>query len=1047
VRAELDIPFVAVPYGPAAVDALGDIVRMLQTQDRLAPVDVVVPSAVAGMTVRRRLAEPGLANVRFASLPQLAERLALRHLALTDRRPLTQPAASLAVRAAVAPAHSALATAAAHPQTEALLLQLFVELDESEAASRGALPRLAALGGTPAAVAELYLRYRGEIGQALDTAAMARAAAEAVHADEAPRTSVVLYAARRLSPAEVHLLEALHGRGRLHAVHCEPADPQVRDQLTTLLGEPAVIPSTPLATRRFVVAPDAEEEVRIAVRRVVASLGERPLRPERIAIGYRAAVPYTRLLAEQLSVAGVPHHIPGGRRLTETVAGRVLLGLLDLEQSEYPRTDLMTWLSDGPLRTPDGFPVPVARWDRLSRDAGVSRGVDTWRQRIGAARAALTAQLAASDEDEQRERYQRRLGGLDGLLAFVETLVQLAEPVAGAGTWKDASAALRAALEALLGGVSNVERWGREGGAARDVAVEQAAYQAVLSAVANLSVLDELDRPPSRDLVRSALHQELDRQVGSRTTLGRGVVVAPLRDLAGADLDLLIIVGMTEGVLPARLREHELLRDDDRAVAACGLRTVQDRRAQDRRDFEAALGAARQVALSFPRSDTRAQRRQHPSPWFMEQLQADLPIDPEKRSQVTSRQILERSETLPVHAPASFVAALAVTTSLVSPAENDIKLAMSGAADLITDDRYQRGRQAVQARRDGAFGAWTGHVGPLPEPLASKAEAALSASSLQEWATCPHTFWLKRVLGVRDLQTADDDVIDSTRRGSLVHDVLEQFFGAHLGTLTSPGRRPDAAWGSPDVRRVHELFDGAATALEAQGQTGRPLLWKAERARLHRQLARILAVDSRLRARRRSWPISVELAFGRDGEPSLDLRLPTAGTVSFAGYVDRVDVTDNGELVVLDYKTGKGFGYEAIPLLDKPDEQADLVDRGRKLQLVLYALAAQQRYGPPARAISSYYWFVELGAVQRGATIGSQEEQRLREVLDVAVRGIREGVYPAHPGEWSGWSGWDSCSYCPYDRACASTRGEIWLNIRTADPVEAYAELTAGAKA
>jgi hypothetical protein len=33
------------------------------------------------------------------------------------------------------------------------------------------------------------------------------------------------------------------------------------------------------------------------------------------------------------------------------------------------------------------------------------------------------------------------------------------------------------------------------------------------------------------------------------------------------------------------------------------------------------------------------------------------------------------------------------------------------------------------------------------------------------------------------------------RRGSLVHQVLEQFFGAHLGSITSPGRLPDAAWG------------------------------------------------------------------------------------------------------------------------------------------------------------------------------------------------------------------------------------------------------------
>jgi hypothetical protein len=196
--------FITVPYGPAAVNALRDIVRMLQAQDRLAPVDVVVPSAVVGMTVRRELAQPGLANVRFISLPQLAERLALRHLALTDQRPLTTVAASLAVRAAVTSANSSLATAAAHPQTEALLLQLFGELDESEAPGAALSPGSQRWAGRRAAITDLYQRYRVEVGQALDTASLARAAADAVQAGEAPSTSVVLYAARRLSLAEVH---------------------------------------------------------------------------------------------------------------------------------------------------------------------------------------------------------------------------------------------------------------------------------------------------------------------------------------------------------------------------------------------------------------------------------------------------------------------------------------------------------------------------------------------------------------------------------------------------------------------------------------------------------------------------------------------------------------------------------------------------------------------------------------------------------------------------------------------------------------------------
>ncbi len=187
----------------------------------------------------------------------------------------------------------------------------------------------------------------------------------------------------------------------------------------------------------------------------------------------------------------------------------------------------------------------------------------------------------------------------------------------------------------------------------------------------------------------------------------------------------------------------------------------------------------------------------------------------------------------------------------------------------------------------------------------------------------------------------------------------------------------------------------------------------------------------------------MELPFGRHGVPPLEVELPIAGRVPFAGSVDRVDVTDTGDLVVIDYKTGSGKGYDAIPKLGAaPKESDDLVDRGRKLQLVLYAMATRAHFSPPARSISAYYWFVEQGELHRGAAVGSDEESRLLEVLDVTVRGIREGVYPAHPGDWNGWSGWEGCRFCPYDRACASSRGEVWLSISTADPVRAYAELT-----
>ena len=71
------------PAGPSMVTALQQVIDAARNGDLLTPVDVVTPTAVAGVTLRRAVAgTKGLANVRFSTLPQLAERLAARHLAL-----------------------------------------------------------------------------------------------------------------------------------------------------------------------------------------------------------------------------------------------------------------------------------------------------------------------------------------------------------------------------------------------------------------------------------------------------------------------------------------------------------------------------------------------------------------------------------------------------------------------------------------------------------------------------------------------------------------------------------------------------------------------------------------------------------------------------------------------------------------------------------------------------------------------------------------------------------------------------------------------------
>src|SRR3990172_1598838 len=79
------------------LESMPDVQAALQSiaarkDDPLAPVTFVVPSHVAGLQLRRRLAEMGpFAAVRFETLPRVAELLGAGHLATAGRSPPAPP--------------------------------------------------------------------------------------------------------------------------------------------------------------------------------------------------------------------------------------------------------------------------------------------------------------------------------------------------------------------------------------------------------------------------------------------------------------------------------------------------------------------------------------------------------------------------------------------------------------------------------------------------------------------------------------------------------------------------------------------------------------------------------------------------------------------------------------------------------------------------------------------------------------------------------------------------------------------------------------------
>ncbi len=167
------------------------------------------------------------------------------------------------------------------------------------------------------------------------------------------------------------------------------------------------------------------------------------------------------------------------------------------------------------------------------------------------------------------------------------------------------------------------------------------------------------------------------------------------------------------------------------------------------------------------------------------------------------------------------------------------------------------------------------------------------------------------------------------------------------------------------------------------------------------------------------------------------MQLPDGRTVRFRGSADRVDVQDDGTLVVVDYKSGSASQFKGL-CEDDPDKC------GSKLQLPVYGYAARQVLGRPDAPVRAEYWFI--GPKDRGQQIGylltPGVEQRFGQVLTTVVDGIAGGLFPANVPEDQPWASFVSCPYCDPDGLGGKDRRVQWQRKKFAPELTAYLALT-----
>jgi putative RecB family exonuclease len=278
----------------------------------------------------------------------------------------------------------------------------------------------------------------------------------------------------------------------------------------------------------------------------------------------------------------------------------------------------------------------------------------------------------------------------------------------------------------------------------------------------------------------------------------------------------------------------------------------------------------------------------------------------------------------------------------------------------------------VGASGVGAGGVTSGGVVATADDVAEAALPSLSPSRAADFKTCPLLYRLRAIDRVPEPPSAD------RARGTLVHAVLERLFDLPAGERTPAAA---AALVDPQWQRLVGQEPELVTLLD--GEDGGRFLASAREL-----LAGYFTVED---------PRRIE-----PGQRECLIETVVGGGLLLRGYVDRLDVSPQGQLRVVDYKSG-GAPREAF-------------EARALFQLKFYALVLWRSHGAVPRVLRLLYL---KDAEICDYTPEAEELRRFERTLVALWRAIETATTAQHfrptPSRL--------CDWCSYQHLCPAFGG------------------------
>jgi len=1054
-------------YGDKTLGRLANLIADAKGDNLLSPVTVVVPTTYCGLFLRHALGKgKGLVNVRFMVLPRLAEYLGASTLA--GKSPLSSTMKLAAIRhfAKDMATMEPLGAVAGHPPLHNYLMSTFSDLSTLSQESISILQNKSPLLQQ---VVEWYQLYQGLISKYYDREELAHAATKALSKRSTVSVLkdmgfIVFYLVTNFTPGELALISAL-GVNRLCAVVLglvgeEEVDSEtykLASKLESALGKAKVTSAGDenYGANHITIAVDAREEVRWVIRHIVQN-AEQGVPFHRMAVLYRNADPYAALVKNQLDMAKIPMAGPDPLPLRDTPAGKLLIYLLEVFESDFARESIMRWVAEAPVcleGSDESALRELAVWEAISTKAGIIKGAQQWLDRLDNFCKGISEKMGSEGADEDGEpsngKFSKRLltSGIR-LKSFIEELAANQPPHDGSSWKKYANWASRMTKKYAS----------HKSGPQKQLDC----YDKIIAKLDELSSIDIIEtKGTTLADFRQMLDDSLRSASGRLGPMGSGIFVAPVGAAQGMEFEVVYVLGMVEGAFPPTLPDDAIIpdryRNDIGDIDQLKLRAAT--RIDERRVFRAAMAAGRKRFISYPRSGSAGQRRGYPSPWLIREAEAlhQRGAKSTHSGKETSSKIRVSSANLEEFTNEQWL-------SIIHSAQHSLE-SLGGlvAADIHDYDmnslaKWQAGGQRLdghflmaegsishraleleRARRGQLFTEWDGNISALAGKsarLGIPQEQQYSPTRLELWATCPFRYFMQNVLLIAVLERPEEIItISPLDRGRLVHTILERFMIAAEANKRMPEH--GQPWTATHRGLLMDIAQEEFSKVESQGLTGRPLFWKVAQHEIQEDLSVFLAKDSKLRVDMASKPVAVEFkfGFGKVGQgPPVVLKVNEDCQVCFRGVIDRVDTNvSKSKLLVLDYKTGSSYPFE--------DMNDDPLVGGRHLQLPVYAMAIRKHFGDKCD-IEAAYWFISAkGGFEMKTVILSQVlENNFMEVIRVIASGIVSGLFPGNPGD--GGEGYNNCTYCDYRRVCPANPDIIWERKSQNPELAEYVKLT-----